>query len=617
MISAISSKKINHSPAGRLIAGIDIGNSTTEACIAVKDEQGNIRFLASALTTTTGVKGTVENVSGVITVLEEAVRKAGVSIEDISVIRINEATPVISEIAMETISETVIIESSMIGHNPDTPGGRGVATGITCSIETLQNSMPEDNVIAIIPHHWDYEKAAKVLNKAIIYGVKVSGAIVQKDDGVLIANRLAKKIPIVDEVALIHKVPEGKPAAIEVAGKGETIKVLSNPYGLASLFQLNPTETKNILPIARSLIGNRSAVVIKTPGGDVKSRKVPAGRIHLHTDHVTHMVDVMEGAEAIMESVVQVPQIDDVSGEPNTNAGIMMTRVKETMASLMNQPLQEVKIKDVLAVDTFVPVKVSGGLAGEYAPENAVLIAAMVKTSRLPMENIARELSAKTNVYVKIAGAEANMALLGALTTPGTEKPLAILDLGGGSTDAAVITADGTIKSMHVAGAGDMVTRLINSELAFDDKELAEYIKKYPLAKVESLLHLRYEDGTVEFFETPLDPELYARVVVVSEDKLIAIKTGKYCTLEKIQLVRREAKKKVFVTNAIRALTAVAPEGNIRNIGFAVLVGGSALDFEVSDMISNELAQYRIVAGRGNIRGTEGPRNAVATGLVL
>ena len=29
------------------------------------------------------------------------------------------------------------------------------------------------------------------------------------------------------------------------------------------------------------------------------------------------------------------------------------------------------------------------------------------------------------------------------------------------------------------------------------------------------------------------------------------------------------------------------------------------------------LSEYRIVCGRGNIRGTEGPRNAVATGLLL
>ena len=29
------------------------------------------------------------------------------------------------------------------------------------------------------------------------------------------------------------------------------------------------------------------------------------------------------------------------------------------------------------------------------------------------------------------------------------------------------------------------------------------------------------------------------------------------------------------------------------------------------------LSQYNIVAGRGNIRGCEGPRNAVATGLAM
>lgn len=34
-------------------------------------------------------------------------------------------------------------------------------------------------------------------------------------------------------------------------------------------------------------------------------------------------------------------------------------------------------------------------------------------------------------------------------------------------------------------------------------------------------------------------------------------------------------------------------------------------------MITEALSKYGIVAGCGNIRGVEGPRNAVATGLVL
>ena len=83
------------------------------------------------------------------------------------------------------------------------------------------------------------------------------------------------------------------------------------------------------------------------------------------------------------------------------------------------------------------------------------------------------------------------------------------------------------------------------------------------------------------------------------------------------RLIRQQAKQKVFVTNAIRALTRVSPTGNVRDIQFVVLVGGSALDFEVPQMVTDALSQYKVVAGRGNIRGTEGPRNAVATGLVL
>jgi diol dehydratase reactivase alpha subunit len=61
----------------------------------------------------------------------------------------------------------------------------------------------------------------------------------------------------------------------------------------------------------------------------------------------------------------------------------------------------------------------------------------------------------------------------------------------------------------------------------------------------------------------------------------------------------------------------VSPTGNIRTIDFVVLVGGSSLDFEIPQLVTDALAEYGVVAGRGNIRGIEGPRNAVATGLIL
>ena len=239
----------------------------------------------------------------------------------------------------------------------------------------------------------------------------------------------------------------------------------------------------------------------------------------------------------------------------------------------------------------------------------------MVKADRLQMERIALDLQSKLGKKVMVGGVEAEMAIIGALTTPGTNKPLAIIDMGAGSTDASVITRDGRISSCHLAGAGNMVTMLIDKELGLENFDLAEDIKKYPLAKVESLFHIRHEDGSVEFFEETLDPRAFARVIILKEGKMIPLDIDE--PIEKIKKVRRDAKEKVFVVNAVRALKKVSPSGNIRDIDHVVLVGGSALDFEVPQMVTDKLSYYGVVAGRGNIRGTEGPRNAVATGLAL
>lgn len=598
-----------------IIAGVDIGNSTTEVALA-RFENGQVtEFFASGITKTTGIKGTLANVPGIAVALEAALTNSQLSFADLDEIRLNEATPVIGDVAMETITETIITESTMIGHNPSTPGGLGLGVGIIRLWQELSQIQAGEKIICLIPQGIDFEDAAQKLNEAMSRGVDVQGAIAKQDDAVLIVNRLIQKIPVVDEVTLIEKIPVGMLAAVEVAEAGQTIKTLCNPYGIATVFHLTSEETKMVVPIARALIGNRSAVVVRTPEGDVKARSIPAGFVTLSGARGRADVDIDMGAQAIMEAVERVQPLSDVQGEAGSNVSGMLEKVRQVMGELTGQPVTDMKIQDILAVDTFVPQKVQGGLAGEFALENAVALAAMVKTSRLPMQQIANKLTEQYGINVIIAGVEANMAIHGALTTPGTDKPLGILDMGGGSTDAALITRDGKVTSIHLGGAGDMVTMLINSELGLNDFNLAEDIKKYPLAKVESLYHIRLEDGTVKFYDNHLPPHVFARVVILKEDGMIPIPFEH--SLDRIRHVRREAKKRVFVTNALRSLARIAPTGNIRHIEFVVLVGGSAMDFEVGDMVTDALAQYGVVCGRGNIRGTEGPRNAVATGLVL
>jgi diol dehydratase reactivase alpha subunit len=599
----------------KLIAGVDIGNSTTEVCIASVQENKKLRFLSSGITKTTGIKGTKQNIKGVITALNESAAHIGKTIKDIELIRINEAAPVIGDTAMETITETIITESTMIGHNPDTPGGIGLGIGELVNINNIYRCAAGSDYIFIIPGDIAYEQAAELLNLALRKGVNVNGAIVQRDEGVLISNRISKKIPIIDEVRYIEKVPEAVLGAVEVADTGYTIKTLSNPYGIASIFNLNAEETKLIVPVAKSLVGTRSAVVIRTPKGEVKEKVIPAGSLYiLGKNSSSEKIDVDAGAEAIMEALERAEEIEDIEGETATNVGGMINSVKDTMAGLTGETIEQVKIKDMLAIDTTLPVKVQGGIAGETFMEKAVAVAAMVKAQKLPMLKVASELERELQVSVKVAGVEAVAAVLGAFTTPGVKLPMAILDLGGGSTDAALIDEKGTVRSTHLAGAGELVTMLINSELGLSDMTLAEEIKKYPAAKVESLFHLRMENREIKFFKEPLDSKYFGRIVVL-KDTMIPVYAD--ITLEKLIEVRRSAKRRVFVENSLRALRSIAPMRNIRNIPSIVLVGGSAMDFEIPEMIMGELSRYKVVAGRGNIRAEEGPRNAVATGLVL
>ena len=597
------------------IAGVDIGNNSTEVAIGRVATAGKADILSSSLVRTVGIKGTIRNALGVIDALDKSLALAGLERNDLSLILLNEAAPVIGDVAMETITETVITESAMIGHNPGTPGGLGLGIGTTITLDQLEATQVSGPWIVIIPGEFGFKEAAERLTRAISRDLIVAGAIVQKDDAVLINNRLHRSIPIVDEVRHVDRVPLDMPAAVEVASQGRTIEKLSNPYDIATLFDLDPDETRQVVPIARALMGTRSAVVIKTPRGDIEERRIPAGSIVLMGENRKEVVKVEEGAEAIMKKVALVSPLLEIQAEAGTHVGGMFEHVRTVMADLTDQPVSAIQVQDILAVDTLKPQRVLGSLAGEYSMGNAVGLAAMVKTHKLPMQRLAGKLEEEISVFTNIGGVEAEMAIRGALTTPGLKPPMAILDLGGGSTDASLISEAGEIKSIHLAGAGDMVTLLIDTELGLDDRDLAERIKVNPLAKVETLFHMRHEDGSVQFFHEPLEPRLFGRVVVLGGEGPIPLEISE--PLSKIVQVRQSAKKKVFVRNALRALERIAPAGNIRLISFVALVGGSALDFEIPKMISDVLVESGVVTGRANVRGVEGPRNAVATGLIL
>ena len=77
----------------------------------------------------------------------------------------------------------------------------------------------------------------------------VRGAVVQRDDARLIANRLQRTIPIVDEVITDRQGSAGYARGGRSGRPGHTIRTLSNTYGLATVFGLDHEETRMVAPV--------------------------------------------------------------------------------------------------------------------------------------------------------------------------------------------------------------------------------------------------------------------------------------------------------------------------------------------------------------------------------
>ena len=84
-----------------------------------------------------------------------------------------------------------------------------------------------------------------------------------------------------------------------------------------------------------------------------------------------------------------------------------------------------------------------------------------------------------------------------------------------------------------------------------------------------------------------------------------------------MRYIRRRAKESILIKNMIRGLRQISPTSSLTAYSHVLMVGGSALDFELCNMATETLERYGITAGRANIMGTEGPRGAVATGLLI
>lgn len=159
-----------------------------------------------------------------------------------------------------------------------------------------------------------------------------------------------------------------------------------------------------------------------------------------------------------------------------------------------------------------------------------------------------------------------------------------------------------------------MVSLLIKTELGLEDLSLAEAIKntRWPKWKACSVFVTRMARWSS--FGKPSARRCSPKWCTSRRANWCrSITPARWKNSSRAPAGERESVCHQLPARAAPGLT----NGSIRDIAFVVLVGGSSLDFEIPQLITEALSHYGVVAGQGNIRGTEGPRNAVATGLLL
>jgi hypothetical protein len=553
-----------------LVAGVDVGNSTTEIAVALVDPGAEPEWLFVARRPTTGSKGSAACAEGIADLLARAERQLG---ERPHLALLAELNPVETELVeLGRIEELALERTAIARPASETPSGVGVGAGRLVRLEELTEAPKDGDVVAVIGEQ-DFEAAAAALVDARDRGWRIAAAIVPGDDAVLIGNRFDRALPIADEVVDAAQLPIGSLAAVEVAEAGASIGVLSDPLRLGLLLGFGPDGARAARTAARAVAGCRAAIVVRTELAQDGRRSAEAPIVLVEADGTEHALD--ERAEPPLPG-----EIREIHGAAGDRAGLL-DLVWRRLPSPADDP----------------------GFARRLARRRAVALALL---ARGVSEDLVLALGEQCRGGARVVARESEAAMLGAATTPGSGPAPFVLDLGGGTVD--LHSAEGAVST---AGGGDLVTRICVGLLG-SSVELAERAKRHRSARVETPFTLHHEDGSRTFLGEPAPPSTLARLCALDGSTLVPLPAP--LAPEIWRDLRRAAKRDVLGGNLRRALDAVGglPRGEL-----LLLVGGCATDGEVLDLVAAGVEDRDLAIARGNILGRHGPRAAVAVGLVL
>lgn len=552
-----------------VIAGIDVGNATTEVVLAAVGPTGEVHVVAQGRVPTRRAKGSPESLQAAAALVARVARSAGRPVSEAVVAPLR---PVDTRTVTVPAPRPDTGRLTVVSAGAGTTGGRGLGAGPPYVLRTGAEGPPGGGgpAVVLVPAGMGFRTAVRLLAPLVAAG-RVAAVCLADDEGVLVANRLPGGVPVVDEVD-VDRAAGAERLLVEVAEPGRPLRSLTDPWLVTSSLRLAADEAVHAARIAPLLAGVANAVLAVGAQGVPDSDEGPGGWARLREGHALDLAAA-------------------VTGLPSQPVG--------WVASLAAPPaMQVLEVDDLWGVDLAAVVDAVHGRRASLGSRPVGLAALRAEPARDPAGDLAELLG----VPVSSVGPEGAAARAGALTTPGATDAARVADLGAGTVD--VVTP---VAQVVAAGGGALLTAAV-AAVTGTTLAAAEHVKRGASFRVEAPQVLLAEDATRTFLDHPVDRGAVGALVVPGPAGLLpfhrSLAPGEWRGL------RLRLKTDVLGRNVARALRAAGdPQRPV------VLVGGPAHDDEVLTAVTSALPEDVVVA-RGNVAGGLGPRYAVAVGLV-
>jgi Diol dehydratase reactivase ATPase-like domain/DD-reactivating factor swiveling domain len=578
-----------------VIAGVDVGNATTEVAILAEG-----RLLGVDRLPTRGRKGSPESLRGAAALVRRLERRLGCQVDEARVAPLR---------AVDTRTLTIPHVSPPAGRlrllaaGVATPGGTGAWVGAPLWLDRPPAGVPpgaavaagvaegvavppgmagpagaaEASRVAVVPPGFGYARAAGRLRDLIQAGIPIGAVLVAGDEGVLVANRLAAPIPVIDQVDAAG-VAACSLVAVEVRPPGQPLTLLTDPVALGASLGLGDGEARDAVTVCRALLDQSNAVVgcLAAGAGEGGQPGTPAPE---------PWVLVRGRAVALREAARgQQWPVGTVSAF-GTGPGAT-------------------EVDDLFALDLGVVGDAATARRGSLG--RAALVASLHRAPAGPgPAGLLAELLGRP---VRCLLTEPAAARLGTLTTPGAQADAVVVDVGAGTID--VITPGGEVVA---AGAGELLTAAIAETLGIP-RAAAEWVKRGPCLRVDGAQRYEAEDGSRGFLDRPAPATAAGMLAVAGPAGLLPFGRGHSPT--EWRAIRLRLKEAVFAVNLRRALGTAGT--GLRQV---LIAGGPAGDDEMLGVLARSLPDD-VAVGRANVGGTigglaAGHRYAAALGLAL